>query len=265
MSKLGAWDALPPVVGLEPVGPQPVSARTKASPARAVVSGVAKRQDEEVTDKDADANRLSAAYLRAGDPTGWFEDLYAAAEEGQAIVPWDRRAPHPLLVKWAEAQPPPGTAHRALVIGCGLGEDAAYLSGLGWGVTAFDISPSAIAAARRRFPTVPADFRVADLLNPPEEWAGRFDLVLEVYTTQSLPVRLRPTVTKHVRRFVAVGGTLLVLASAEDEHVASGPPWPLTREEVAAFAGEGLRCLDIEELRTPPDVRQWRAQFERAS
>ena len=181
------------------------------------------------------------------------------------MVPWDRRAPHPLLVEWAEARPAPGAAHRTLVVGCGLGEDAAYLSGMGWGVTAFDISPSAIAAARRRFPTVPADFRVADLLNPPKEWAGRFDLVLESYTTQSLPVRLRPTVTKHVRRFVAVGGTLLVLAAAEDEHSPNGPPWPLTRDEVAAFAGEGLRPVDIEELRTPPDIRQWRAQFERVS
>ena len=218
-----------------------------------------------MTDKYADANRLSAASLRAGDPTGWFEHLYAAAEEGQAVVPWDRRAPHPLLVEWAATQPPPGTAHRALVIGCGLGEDAAYLSSLGWGVTAFDISPSAIAAARRRFPTVPADFRVADLLNPPEEWAGRFDLVLETYTTQSLPVRLRSAVTRHVRRFVAVGGTLLVLAEAEDEHSAAGPPWPLTREEVAAFAGEGLHTVAIDDVRTPPDVRQWRAQFERPS
>jgi SAM-dependent methyltransferase len=199
----------------------------------------------------------------AGDPTGWFEDLYAAADEGQAVIPWDRGGPNPLLVEWADTQPAPGPAHRALVVGCGLGEDAAYLSRLGWGVTAFDVSPTAIAAARRRFPTVPADFRVADLLNPPEEWTGRFDLVLESLTTQSLPVRLRPTVTRHVRRFVAVGGTLLVLAAAEDEHSPAGPPWPLTREEVTAFAGEGLRCVNIEELRTPPDVRRWRAQFER--
>ena len=221
------------------------------------------REDEEVTDKEADANRLSAAALGAGDPTGWFENLYAAAAEGQAVVPWDRRAPHPLLVEWAATQPVPKRAHRALVVGCGLGEDAAYLSGLGWGVTAFDISPSAIATARRRFPTVPADFRVADLFNPPQEWVERFDLVLESYTTQSLPVRLRPMVTKHVRRFVAAGGTLLVLADAEDEHSVSGPPWPLTRDEVAAFAGEGLRCVEIEEVRTPPDTRQWRAQFER--
>jgi SAM-dependent methyltransferase len=218
-----------------------------------------------VTDKDADANRLSAASMSAGDPTGWFEKLYAAAEDGQAVVPWDRQAPHPLLVEWADAQPAPQASHQALVIGCGLGEDAAYLSGLGWGVTAFDISPSAIRAARRRFPTVPADFRVADLLNPPDEWTGRFDLVLDTYTTQSLPVRLRPTITRHIRRFVAVGGTLLLLAVAEDEHSATGPPWPLTREEVTGFGGDGLRLVNIEELRTPPDMRQWRAQFQRVT
>jgi SAM-dependent methyltransferase len=168
-------------------------------------------------------------------------------------------------VEWAAARPAPEASHQALVIGCGLGEDAAHLSELGWGVTAFDISPSAIRAARRRFPTVPADFRVADLLNPPKEWTGRFDLVLDTYTTQSLPVRLRPTITRHIRRFVAVGGTLLLLAVAEDEHSATGPPWPLTRKEVTEFAGDGLRLVAIEELRTPPEVRQWRAQFERVS
>ena len=51
-------------------------------------------------DPDEDARRLSGEALRAGDATGWFERLYAEAADGQAIVPWDRRAPHPLLVDW---------------------------------------------------------------------------------------------------------------------------------------------------------------------
>ena len=164
-------------------------------------------------DREADANRLSSAALKAGDPTGWFEQLYAEAAGGQAIVPWDRGEPHPLLVEWAKNRPVPLTAYRTLVVGSGLGEDAAYLSRLGWGVIAFDISPTAIAAARHRFPATPVDFRVADVLDPPQEWTRHFDLVLESYTTQALPVRLRPTVIKHVARFVAPGGTLLVLAA----------------------------------------------------
>lgn len=212
-------------------------------------------------DRDADANRLSSAALKAGDPTGWFEQLYAEAAGGQAIVPWDRREPHPLLVEWVRNRPVPLSAHRALVVGSGLGEDAAYLSGLGWGVIAFDISPSAISAARHRFPATPADFRVADVLNPPPEWTGHFDLVLESYMTQALPVRLRPTVITHVARFVAPGGTLLVLAAGREEGPAGGgPPWPLSRSELTWYAAEGLTPVAIEQLGAPPE---WRAEFTR--
>ena len=82
-----------------------------------------------VSDREADADRLSAAALAAGDPTGWFEQLYAEAERGRAVIPWDRGGPHPLLVEWADAQPPPAPGQRALVVGCGLGSDAAFWPG----------------------------------------------------------------------------------------------------------------------------------------
>jgi SAM-dependent methyltransferase len=214
-------------------------------------------------DPDEDARRLSGEALRQGDATGWFERLYAEAADGQAIVPWDRGAPHPLLVKWIEQRAWPSGC-RTLVVGCGLGDDAAYLAAEGYRVIAFDISQSAIEAARRRFPTSPVDFRVADLLNPPAEWRHHFDLVVETYTTQALPVRLRPTVTVHVGRFVAPGGTLLVLAVARDAgEPANGPPWPLSRTDIETFAVEGLEMVSVEELRDPPDTHRWRAVYTR--
>ena len=145
-------------------------------------------------DPDADVRRLSGEAARDGDPTSWFEQLYADAAQGHAIVPWDRRAPHPLLVDWVERQP--ATSGLTLVVGSGLGDDAAFLAAHGYRVIAFDISRSAIESARRRFPTSPVDFRIADLLNPPAEWRQHFDLVVETYTTQSLPVRLRPIQTR---------------------------------------------------------------------
>ena len=40
-----------------------------------------------MSDREADANRLSAQSLAEGDPTGWFEPLYAEAARGAAIVP----------------------------------------------------------------------------------------------------------------------------------------------------------------------------------
>ncbi len=214
-------------------------------------------------DPDADVRRLSGDAFLDADPTAWFERLYADAAQGQAIVPWDRRAPHPLLVAWVEQQAT-SSGGRTLVVGSGLGDDAAFLATHGYRVIAFDISKSAIESARRRFPTSPVDFRVADLLNPPAEWRQHFDLVVETYTTQSLPVRLRPTVALHIGRFVAPGGTLLALAvaSAADEPV-DGPPWPLSRDDIESFAVEGLEVVSVEELRDPPGTHHWRAVFTR--
>ena len=214
-------------------------------------------------DPDEDARRLSGEALRAGDATGWFERLYAEAADGQAIVPWDRRAPHPLLIEWIE-QRPELSGSRTLVVGSGLGDDAAYLAAQGYRVIAFDISRSAIGSARRRFPTSPVDFRVADLLNPPAEWRKHFDLVVETYTTQALPLRLRSIVVLHVGRFVAPGGTLLALAVAREHgELVDGPPWPLSRADIESFAAEGLELSSVEEIRDPPDTHRWRAVFTR--
>jgi SAM-dependent methyltransferase len=213
-------------------------------------------------DPDADVRRLSGEAVRDGDPTAWFERLYSDAAQGHAIVPWDRRAPHPLLVDWVERQP--ATSGLTLVVGSGLGDDAAFLAAHGYRVIAFDISRSAIESARRRFPTSPVDFRVADLLNPPPEWRQHFDLVVETYTTQSLPVRLRPTVVLHIGRFVAAGGQLVVLAVARDgDGPIDGPPWPLSRGDIESFAVEGLEVLSLEEIRDPPGTHHWRAVFSR--
>jgi SAM-dependent methyltransferase len=213
-------------------------------------------------DPDADVRRLSGEATRDGDPTSWFEQLYADAAQGHAIVPWDRRAPHPLLVDWVERQP--ATSGLTLVVGSGLGDDAAFLAAHGYRVIAFDISRSAIESARRRFPTSPVDFRTADLLNPPAEWRQHFDLVVETYTTQSLPVRLRPTVVLHVGRFVAPGGKLVVLAVARDvDEAVDGPPWPLSRADIQSFAVEGLEVLSLDEIRDPPGTHHWRAVFSR--
>jgi SAM-dependent methyltransferase len=213
-------------------------------------------------DPDADVRRLSGEAARDGDPTSWFEQLYSDAAQGHAIVPWDRRAPHPLLVDWVERQP--ATSGLTLVVGSGLGDDAAFLAAHGYRVIAFDISRSAIESARRRFPTSPVDFRIADLLNPPAEWRQHFDLVVETYTTQSLPVRLRPTVVLHVGRFVAPGGKLVVLAVARDvDEAVNGPPWPLSRADIESFAVEGLEVLSLDEIRDPPGTHHWRAVFSR--
>jgi SAM-dependent methyltransferase len=217
----------------------------------------------------AEPGRLVARALSAGDPTGWFEPLYAAAEEGAAVVPWDRDgAPHWLLTAWAERKALKGDGRRALVVGSGLGSDAEYVAGRGFAVLAFDISASAIRAARRRFPGSTVDYQVADLLDPPAGWREAFDLVVESQTVQALPDPPRRDAIGSIGRMVAPGGTLVViaLARADGEDAGPWPPWPITRAEVESFTASGLVPVTIDEVvddgQEPPG-RRWLAEFRR--
>ena len=220
-----------------------------------------------MTGPDAEdlARGLAGESVAAGDPTGWFERLYAAAERDDVTVPWDRGAPYAPVEEWVRERSPAGDGRRAVVVGCGHGFDAELVAGTGFDTVAFDVAPSAVAAARRLHPDSPVDYQVADLFDLPAEWWGVFDLVVECRTVQSLPVSLRARATSSVAGLVRPGGTLLVVAAARDESAtADGPPWPLSRAEVEAFADHGLQPVRIEDLRDPdPAVRRWRAEFRR--
>jgi SAM-dependent methyltransferase len=211
-------------------------------------------------DRDEESRRLAAAH-----PTAWFEPLYRSAERGEREVPWGRGGPHPKLAEWVGEHEPRGRGRRALVVGSGLGDDAEFVAGLGFETVAFDVAPTAVAIARRRFPGSAVEYIVADLLEPPAPWHGAFDFVVEALTVQSLPDSHRPAAIENVRSLVAPGGTLLVIANARDERdgPVDGPPWPLTRAEVDAFSSARLQPVRIEDLREPeqPSVRRWRAEF----
>lgn len=215
-----------------------------------------------MSEREPDTTRLAAASLAAGDPTGWFEQLYAEAGAGIAEVPWDVPRPSKLLAEWARDHEVTGAGRRALVVGCGLGRDAEFLAGLGFTTTAFDISATAVRTARERHPDSPVEYGVADLLDPPPQWRGGFELVVESNNVQALPRPERDRAIANVGPLVAPGGTLLVLAAATGTDT-GGPPWPLTRDEVEAFAAPGLVPVRVEELDDAGDplIRRWRAEF----
>src|SRR5919106_5037377 len=137
----------------------------------------------------ATARELAAAHLQQGDPLGWFDALYRKADGQAAAIPWADLRPNPHLVEWLNSAAL--SPRRALIIGCGLGDDAESLASLGWSVVAFDISAEAIRWARQRFPESGVSYRVVDLFHPPQEWRHAFDLVVEAYTLQVLPPELR--------------------------------------------------------------------------
>ena len=117
---------------------------------------------------------------------------------------------------------------------------------MGYTTTAFDVSRTAVTAARRRFPHSAVRYKTADLLSPPPSWAGAFDLVVEVFTVQVLTGAARRTAIARTAQLVAPGGRLLVIAGAHGEHDDPGQmPWPLTRAEIESFGGDGLTAESI--------------------
>ena len=152
----------------------------------------------------------------------FWEDRYRASDRI-----WSGR-PNAVLTE-VVGDLPPGTA---LDLGCGEGGDAVWLAGLGWHVTAVDVSPTAlsrvVAAAAERGLADRVAVEQHDLtLTFPE---GSFDLVSAQFLQSPLDLPAGPLLRRAAAR-VAVGGRLVVV------HHAAMPPWAGERHEHVAFPG----------------------------
>ncbi|MDQ6806043.1 MAG: class I SAM-dependent methyltransferase [Actinomycetota bacterium] len=179
--------------------------------------------------------------MNEGDRTAeFFESFYTGAGDDYSQIPWAHLSPRPVLVDWLDADPP-AVGTRALVVACGLGDDAEELARRGCVVDAFDVSSTAVDAARQRFPSSSVSFLVADLFALPSSWRGRFDLIVEVQTIQSLPPSEHRAAVAAIASCLAPGGSMFLRAfvRGEDEPAFSRP-WPLKLSELGWFEDEGL-------------------------
>jgi SAM-dependent methyltransferase len=214
-------------------------------------------------------NRVRAIvrdFYGRGDEKGWFEQIYATAQFDPDKVPWADSSPNATVIQWLDREKIAGNGRKALVVGCGLGDDAEELARRGFDVTAFDISATAIAWCARRNPQTRVKYVAADLFSPPTDWKQAFDFVLEVFTLQAMRDELRAQAIARVTEFVAPRGQLLIICRGRDDSDPPGDlPYPLLKRELAQVQRQGLRELSFEDFMDTeePPVRRFRVRYQR--
>jgi SAM-dependent methyltransferase len=205
------------------------------------------------------ARELASRHYAAGDPLGWFEALYQHSNRDFAVIPWADREVNPHLAAWCQRESLPLPGQKTVVIGCGLGDDAEFLAARGAIVTAFDLSETAIAWCRERFPNSPVHYQVANLL----EFPPGYDLAVEIYTLQAMPLDLRAQAIQAAGRLAS---QLLVICRGRDESDPPGQlPWPLTKTDLDLLTQTGLANVSFEDFDDPfePGKRRFRSFWRR--
>ena len=205
--------------------------------------------NDEEFDPRARTRELAAEFAARGDTLGWFDALYKESNGDTEVIPWADLEVNRYFRAWAESTGLRGENRTALVVGCGLGDDARYLYDLGFKVTAFDISPTAIEWAKRLHADTDIRFETCDLLQPFRGWLGAFDFVLEIYTIQPLPLEIRTGVIDAIAAFVADKGKLVVVTRGRaDDEEPDILPWPMSRSDLSRFEQNGLTQTDFVEM-----------------
>ncbi|WP_296702015.1 class I SAM-dependent methyltransferase [Thiocapsa sp. UBA6158] len=145
-----------------------------------------------------------------------FVRSWDARYEGATVVP----KPALVLRQWPHLRPGGGTA---LDLACGLGGSALWLAERGFRVSAWDLSPTAIARLREaaRLRGLHLDARVRDLIALPPS-PESFDLILVAHF---LDRDLAPSIAAALRP----GGLLFYQTFARESHGSRGPTNPAYR------------------------------------
>lgn len=210
--------------------------------------------------------KMVKSFQDRNDPTGWFDSIYTDANGDYRAVFWADLEPCPYLLTWLKNCRASQVKCKAIVVGCGVGDDAEALSEAGYEVTAFDISPEAIRLCKNRYPKTRVHYLVVDLFACPAEWTESFDLVYECNTIQVLPGKYRIQARDTMVSLLAPGGHILVscrsrLKGEQEDDI----PLPLDKEEIDGFIRCGLsqESFDAYEDTQYPPVPHFFASYRK--
>jgi SAM-dependent methyltransferase len=223
--------------------------------------------------------RLSAEEAhKKGNSLLWFEQLYSEAKRNPENIPWASLRPNEHLISWIKqfsTNVNSFTGKRALIVGCGLGDDAIALSEIGMEVYAFDIAKSSIEWCKERFPKSKVHWSVNDLKHLPSEWCGTFDLVVEIHILQAVHPDVRDELAAALIPLLGENGQLLCIGRKKEEDNRDlidniGPPWPLKKSWFELWFSE-LELIDYtdisESIKNPLgnviEIKRYRANFQR--
>jgi len=144
-----------------------------------------------------------------------FEKMY------EGVPPWEIDGPQSEIVHLAEN----GEIRSPLLdVGCGTGENALYLAGLGFEVVGIDIVSTAVekALSKAKKRSLAATFLVWDALRL-HELQKRFNTVIDSGFFHVLPDKKRPAFVKGLTSVLAPGGSYLMVCFSEHEPGSWGP------------------------------------------
>ncbi|MGA3114157.1 MAG: class I SAM-dependent methyltransferase [Syntrophobacteraceae bacterium] len=144
-----------------------------------------------------------------------FEEMY------KGLPLWEIDGPQSEIVHLAEHGE---IRSPVLDVGCGTGENALYLAGLGFEVVGTDIVPTAVekALSKAKKRSLDATFLVWDALRL-QELQRRFNTVIDSGFFHVLPDKKRPVFVESLASVLGPGGSYIMICFSEHEPGSWGP------------------------------------------
>ncbi len=173
---------------------------------------------------------------------------------------WDLGGVHPLFSELIDHASAAGLEEGGFILepGCGRAHTGAALAGLGYKVTAFDVSQEAVDAAKKLYAHLAnLELVVADLFALSNSWTNKFDAVYDRAVLCALPRSIRPAYVETCAKMIKPGGLFLSipftkLNIAESE----GPPFAVCENDLEEmFTSRFEKVVHIEKPHLEKDSK----------